>query len=336
MINDLPIGPSDAAKLLLATLPAKRMRDVVERRYGLKGGHRATLEAIGGIYKITRERVRQIERDAMSRLRRDEHPAGAPVLAAVEAVLGDHGGVMAARHVFSSVAPARAHPSLHFLLQASPRFIYFPETDAFHPRWAISAAAAQSGEKIINDASARLAQGNKTVREQDIASLLGVEGRAAEASLAATKIIQKNPYGEYGLASWSTVCPRGIKDKAYGALAIAGKPMHFREVALAIDRAGWPGRKKAHAQTVHNELIKDNRFILVGRGMYALQDWGYESGTVADVLVSVLKQSLKPLGREELITLAGERRMVKPQTILLNLQDKTRFRRTDEGKYTLV
>ncbi len=336
MVNDLPIAPLDAAKLLLATLPAKRMRDVVERRYGLKSRHRATLEAIGGLYKITRERVRQIERDAMSRLRREEHPAVAPLFVAMERVLGDHGGVMAAQHIFSSVAPDRMHASLQFLLQASPRFTYLPETEIFHPRWAVSKAAAESAEKIMSDASARLAQSNKTFRDADLSALLGVEGRVADASLAATKIIQKNPYGEYGLATWPTICPRGIKDKAYAALVISGKPLHFREVALAIDRAGWPGKKKAHPQTVHNELIKDKRFILVGRGMYALQDWGYESGTVADVLVSVLKESPHPLGREELITLAAERRMVKPQTILLNLQDKTRFRRTDEGKYTLV
>ncbi len=336
MINDLPIAPPDAAKLLLATLPAKRMRDVVERRFGLKGRHRATLEAIGGLYKITRERVRQIERDALSRLRREEHPAVAPLFSVVEAALADHGGVMAGHHLFSSLASDRAHPHLQFLLHASPRFIYLAETDAFHPRWAVSKAAAESGEKIVSDAAARLAESRKTVGPADLSALLGVDGRPADACLAATKIIQKNPYGEYGLASWPMIVPRGVKDKAYAALVMSGKPLHFRDVAFAIDRAGWPGRKKAHAQTVHNELIKDKRFILVGRGMYALQNWGYEPGTVADVLASVLKQSPRPLAREELITLASERRMVKPQTILLNLQDKTRFRRTDEGKYTLV
>ncbi|MFY9463097.1 MAG: sigma factor-like helix-turn-helix DNA-binding protein [Candidatus Sungiibacteriota bacterium] len=332
----------------MAILPAKRMRDVVERRFGLKGRPRATLEAIGGIYKITRERVRQIERDAMSRLRREEHSAIVPLFATVEGTLGDHGGVMAAHHLFASLASDRMHPSLQFLLQASPRFTYVPETDAFHARWAMSQAAVQCSEKITNDAAEHLALGARTISETDLRALLGIDGRAADAALAATKIIQKNPYGEYGLATWPTICPRGIKDKAYAALVISGKPVHFRDVSLAIDRAGWPvlpdrhgsskkqGKKKAHPQTVHNELIKDKRFILVGRGMYALQDWGYEPGTVADVLVSVLKQSPNPLGREELITLAGERRMVKPQTILLNLQDKTRFKRTDEGKYTLV
>lgn len=335
MFNDLPIAPPDAAKILLAALPAKRMRDVVEQRYGLKGRRRATLEAIGTRYKITRERVRQIERDAMSRLRREEHPVVAPLLAVAEGMIRDHGGAMAAHHLFSELAPDRMHPSLHFLLRSSPRFHYQEESDAFHPRWAIDGATDQI-EKTINAAVDRLAEGKKTVSADHLRILLGVDRGMADASLAAAKEIRQNPYGEYGLVSWPTVCPRGIKDKAYAALVTNGKPLHFREVALAIDRAGWSGRKKAHAQTVHNELIKDKRFILVGRGMYALKDWGYESGTVADVLVSVLKQSPKPLDREELIALAAERRMVKPQTILLNLQDKTRFKRTDEGKYTLV
>ncbi len=336
MVNNLPIAPPDAAKLLLMTLPAKRMRDVVERRYGLKGRHRATLESIGGIYKITRERVRQIERDAMSRLRREEHSVVTPLLAMAERVLGEHGGVMAAHHLFASLAPERMHPFLQFLLQASPRFTYLAESDALHSRWAISEAAAQSNEKVISDTASRLDEGNKTLGEVELRALLGVEGRMADAYLASTKLIKKNPYGQYGLTTWPSIVPGGIKDKAYAALVESHKPLHFREVAGAIDRAGWPGKKKAHPQTVHNELIKDKRFILVGRGLYALQDWGYEPGTVADILVSLLKQSPKPLGREEIITLASERRMVKSQTILLNLQDKTRFRRTDEGKYTLV
>jgi len=200
MINDLPIAPLDAAKLLLTTLPAKRMRDVVERRFGLKGRRRATLQAIGGLYKITRERVRQIERDAMGRLRREEHPAAAPLFTAVEAALREHGGVMARHHLFSSVAPDRSHAALHFLLQASPRFAYFPETDGFHPRWAISATAAQSGEQMIADASARLAQDRKTFRQADIAFLNEVENGAQRLSRVQVII-------ESGLES----SPRGAK-----------------------------------------------------------------------------------------------------------------------------
>jgi len=336
MHNDLPIEPQEAAKILLATLPAKRMRDVVEQRYGLKGRRRTTLEAIGARYKITRERVRQIERDAMGRLRREEHATVVPFFVLAEKTLRDHGGMMAAHHILSSLSPQRAHPSLHFLLQSSPRFIYIPEDDSFHARWASDSAAAEGARVAVHAAVQRLEREQKTFTDAEMHTVLSPDARVAEAYLSAAKSIRKNPYGQYGLVSWAAICPRGIKDKAYAALAVARKPLHFRDVAVAIDRAGWPGKRKAHPQTVHNELIKDSRFILVGRGMYALKEWGYEPGTVSDVLVSVLKESSRPLARDELIALAGERRMVKPQTILLNLQDKSRFRRADDGTYTLV
>ena len=225
----------------------------------------------------------------------------------------------------------------------NPRFVLLQETDEFHPRWAINRDVGQEAERMIHGVVERLKEGGKTVQEPLLHTMLaaeahgaGLSAKAYSAYLASAKIIQKNPYGEYGLASWPTVCPRGIKDKAYAALVTAGTPMHFRDVAGAIDRAGWSGRKKAHPQTVHNELIKDQRFILVGRGMYALEDWGYEPGTVRDILVSVLKKAQNPLAKEELIRLTSERRMVKPQTILLNLQDRKHFKRDDTGNYTLV
>jgi hypothetical protein len=154
--------------------------------------------------------------------------------------------------------------------------------------------------------------------------------------LGTSKLIAANPYGEYGLISWPTIIPRGVKDKAHLVLAKTAKPLHFREVAAEIDKVGWGNRKKAHPQTVHNELIKDGRFVLVGRGLYALREWGYEPGTVREVLASLLKSSREPLDREEIVRRATEKRLVKPQTILLNLQDRTLFKKTEDGRYTLM
>lgn len=113
-----------------------------------------------------------------------------------------------------------------------------------------------------------------------------------------------------------------------------GKPLHFREVATAISKSGWSA-KKAHPQTVHNELIKDSRFVLVGRGTYGLAEWGYTPGTVANVIVSLLKSAKKPLTKEEIAQKVLAARFVKPNTVFLNLQNRELFRRTPEG-YTLA
>ena len=326
------------------------MRDVLERRFGLKGKQaRATLESVGGIYHITRERVRQIEADALRRLREGGSGEAEPLFLALEDELHAHGGVMAEHHLFSRITPPRLRPFVRFLLYTHPRIRFSAETDAYHPRWAVSREHADGAQHAIARVETALRERGRPIPAEEARLLVRAEfhatghdglgdfsDEACDAHLGISKAILSNPYGQYGLVSWPTVSPRGIRDKAYSALLYAGQPLHFRAVAEQIDRAGWPGGKKAHAQTVHNELIKDKRFILVGRGLYALQEWGYEPGTVGDVVASLLSRSSLPLARDEIVRLTQEKRMVKPQTILLNLQDRRRFKTTDDGKYTLV
>jgi len=111
-------------------------------------------------------------------------------------------------------------------------------------------------------------------------------------------------------------------------------PQHFSEIARLINNANF-SNKKAHVQTVHNELIKDPRFVLVGRGIYALSEWGYSAGTVKDVLIDILKKSQKPMPKASLIAKVKDARMVKENTILLNLQDSKTFVKKEDGTYAL-
>jgi len=104
-----------------------------------------------------------------------------------------------------------------------------------------------------------------------------------------------------------------------------GNPLHFREVTNLIENA--------HLQTVHNEIIKDSRFVLVGRGIYALSEWGYYPGQVKEVILKILKESEKPLKKEEILEKVLSQRLVKENTILLNLSDKKYFLKDSLGRY---
>lgn len=108
--------------------------------------------------------------------------------------------------------------------------------------------------------------------------------------------------------------------------------MHFKEVAESIDNLF---KHKAHVATTHNELIKDARFVLVGRGLYALTEWGYTAGVVKDVLREILAKE-GPLSREELIDKVRKERYVKDNTIIVNLQDANIFRRLSNGTYAVA
>jgi DNA-directed RNA polymerase delta subunit len=126
-----------------------------------------------------------------------------------------------------------------------------------------------------------------------------------------------------------------MKDKAFLVLKKTNKPLHFTQVAKEIEKSGL-AKKSAHPQTVHNELIKDNRFVLVGRGTYALTDWGFAPGTIKDVIIKVIDQQKKPLSKEEIISAVLNQRQVKENTILLNLQNRKTFKKTGDGKYILA
>lgn len=342
----LPIDPREATKALLTGLRQRRMRDVIEKRFGLKGGKQKTLQAIGEEYKITRERVRQIEADALKHLALPvSSDAMAPLKKALEEHLLMHRGVIGEVRLLSDAGEAKIHPHLLLLLTIMPLFTRLPETESLSACWAMSREYGRHLEEMLDGVTKRLEEDRRLVSEADLLSIASAAAgetyqenlprTVIESHLAVSKRISKNPYGEYGLSDWPEVSPSGVKDKAYVALAKAGKPMHFREVALAIDRAGW-SRKKAHPQTVHNELIKDKRFVLVGRGLYALKEWGYEPGSVRDIMISVLKSARQPLTKDEIIVSALEKRHVKVPTILLNLQNQSVFKRTGDGKYTLV
>ncbi len=68
-----------------------RERDVVRMRYGLDDGRTKTLEEIGKVFSVTKERVRQIEAKALRKLR---HPYRSAVLRDYSATGADHSVVM--------------------------------------------------------------------------------------------------------------------------------------------------------------------------------------------------------------------------------------------------
>ena len=93
--------------------------------------------------------------------------------------------------------------------------------------------------------------------------------------------------------------------------------------------------KRVNVQAVHNELIRNSHFVLIGRGIYALDEWGYKNGTVADVIEEVLADA-KARTREEITKAVLDRRHVKTITIYLNLKNKNQFVRVGRDKYTLA
>ena len=231
---------------------------------------------------------------------------------------------------------------IYFLLVVAPQFIKLKEDDDFYHRWTTNVGLADKVHSALHSLHNEIG-GDDLVSEKDMISYFskhadkaGADGGTNKKVLSnwinVSKIISKNPLGEWGLSSSANIRPRGVRDLAFLVLKEHGSPMHFTEVANDITNVF---SKKAHPQTTHNELIKDNRFVLVGRGLYGLSDWGYSTGTVRDVIKNILDNS-NALSKEDIIKKVLKERYVKDNTILVNLQDKKHFKKDTSGRYLLV
>lgn len=324
-----------------------RSRDVLSRRFGVASDTVETLESIGKEYGITRERVRQIEsqaKKAVMGLR--------SILAPVEKVFDDlfhrHGGILAQRHVVRLVreqfsGDTLSAPHIVFYLELLPQFEFITRDAVFNPHWRFKNTDSAQAVTLVKTARAILKDHAHPLPDKELLSkvrqLLATAPETLpteyiHAQLIASKTIGRTPFGEWGLVDWPETTPRGVGDKAYTVLRRHATPEHFTRITELINEAAFD-HKRANAQTVHNELIKDSRFVLVGRGLYGLAEWGYIPGTVGDVLESLLARAKHPLSREELIEQVLAQRKVKKNTILLGLQNEKRFVKTPENRYTL-
>jgi len=335
------------ARLLSAV--SSKNKEVLERRFGLTGSDPETLESIGQSYRITRERVRQIQEYGLRKIMQGEKAALlAPVFGAIKSYIDSKGGVAREEDIHNDLASAQNKPSLALVLKLFPDAVFAKETDDLHIRYALNSEVLRNADDLVLKTHNILADRKAPVAFNTLISVAGEEAKKSNYQFKDTATIQnilnlsrrlkKGPFGEYGLAEWSTISPRGVRDKAHLVFTREKRPLHFREITSFIDSyfKAYNNGRVTHAQTVHNELIKDPRFVLIGRGLYALAEWGYEPGTVKDVLLQVMKEQGKPLSKDELFDIVSERRFVKPNTVLLNLQNKNYFKKITGEKYYLA
>jgi hypothetical protein len=337
----LTFSPKSVTKDWLTDLP-ERSRKVLTHRFGLSGsGERRTLDAIGKEYGITRERIRQIESHGLVTIRGSKnYVTHAPSLESLKKALHELGGVLA-EHVLLEKVPKTESDRNHvmFMLHVGHHFTYKREDNNFHARWYVDPTLAEAVERSL----ARLhdtIELERLIAQEEFVEMfekyLQDEGvkTPAPAHLATwlliSKRVGKNPLGEWGRIESPHVRIRNTRDFAYLTLKRHGSPMHFTEVAHTIEKLFG---RKTHPATTHNELIKDGRFVLVGRGLYALKEWGYAPGVVREVIKNILERE-GPLSRSEIIERVKRERYVKDATVMVNLQNDT-FVRSSDGRYNI-
>ena len=327
---------------------SSREADVLQRRAGLTNGQTETLAEIGKALGVTRERVRQIESAARQKL---AEAATNPPLSAIIAVamteIRERGGIVAQQVLENEFLPKSqqgpiGNASLVLLLELVPDIRRLPETKQLRACYALSASHEQALSDTVKALKGTLQEAKHPLTvaelsEKVTAAEIGDFGHLLtdvllESSLqAGTQFVPVED--KWGLATWRDINPRNIRDKTLYMLKQVGTPLHFTDIAERIRTAKFD-HKRVTDQAVHNELINGGEFVLIGRGIYALKDWGYIEGTVADVIADVLQKADGPLEREAIVEAVLAQRQVSRNTILINLQD-TRFQHDAEKRYRL-
>ena len=327
----------------LEIIEQDREKEIISRRFGLDGP-KETLEQIGEMLSITRERVRQLEKAILIRLQICAEEGEIPELAPAEKILvrnlTEMGRVAKlsdiADKVYGRAATASEKTGIYFIATFSKGLTVVEENDRYNAAVGI---ADYGDSRVIRERADEIVKvikdNKKPMTLDELDAKLDYEHPDHIKAVASISKLLATLNGVWGLAKWPSVNPKNIRDKIFVILEAKKEPMHFSDIAREIKESKFK-RKNVTTQAIHNELIKDPRFVLIGRGIYALSSWGYKKGTISDIIKSVLEKSEEPLTREEVVKQVLKVRKVKETTILLNLQNKKLFKKVGKNSYTLA
>lgn len=336
---------------LLKVLSPKEA-DVLRRRFGLNDTGKETLETIGNAYNVTRERIRQIESQSIKKIQDSDKFAESigPVEHLIISIITHHGGIMSKKMMLQMLTgenePSKQdQQAIQFILGKllKDKIDEVSKSKTYLPSWKLHLTSLTFVESVLTEIvglikrlaspqtfefiyeafqETELYQKNSEKLTEDI--VLSFMDVSVE--------IGKNPFDEFGLAKWGQIQPRRMNDRVYLILKKAEKPMHFEDIAQQISKVF---KKRAYPPTVHNELILNDEYVLVGRGIYALKEWGFKEGIVSAVIQEIMRKNGAPMKRSEIVAEVLKQRIVKKNTIHLALTDKMAFKKHSDGKYTL-
>jgi len=326
----------------------EKEKEVIVQRFSLDNKPRRTLESIGQHFSVTRERIRQIEKIALGKLRRTVQTTRLNVINELaNKIIEENGGILLERKLVGSILNSiRSNEEvdaniIRLALSINQGLEKTEKTNQTHPFWRTKGL----NQSLINSV---ISTGVKSLKKRDDVcpdskmivqvrqvledTIKALPDAMITSSLEVDKRIKRTEEG-FGLMEWRHINPRSIRDKAYIILKREKRPLHFVEIANKISEAGFD-KKVVTTQAVHNELIRYEQFVLVGRGLYALKEFGYKKGTVADVIQDLLSKK-SPMTKQEIIEGVLKQRHVKKGTISLNLQKNSQFVRVGRAIYKL-
>lgn len=345
----MPATSTEVQNLFVNVLQnlTEKERTVLVRRLGIDWP-RETLQQIGNTYTITRERVRQIEDVGIKKIGRIVRGTLlGEVQVMGEKILRISGGIMTKDKLVSAViqelginGPINEN-IIEVILQSGfniqrnkPQlgvisYFHLPEVNK-----KMIQDIHREAVKILSKKGdiMEVATVYEMIKIALFSSYGKIETLVIDSVLDVFQDVIKGEEKFIGLEKWKILNPSTLKDKAIYVMKKGKRPFHFVELANVISDTF---KEPVKVPTIHNELIRNNEFVLIGRGIYVLKEWGYKAGTVLDVIIDVLGKTKAPLKTEEIINRVLKVRQVKNSTIYMNLQNKQYVERVGRNMYKL-
>ncbi len=328
----------------------EREKHILTKRYGLHGQEIATLKTVGEEQGLTRERVRQIEKDLIKNLRKtiSDEKTFQSARELIVKTIHEHGGIMAEASLldFLNINDPKEENAAKFVLHLISEVEPVGSDSEMKPSWMALGHNKTMLKSFIDETKKLFTLHGKPLSTEDfLQHFKATEFYLNNSNHLSEKVIvnylnsaseiKQNIFGEFGLHDWAEVKPKDVGDKAYLVMKHHGKPEHYSAITELINKHGLDHRT-AYKETVHNKLIKDKRFVLVGRGIYALAEWGYKPGVVSEMIKEVLEKNGDPMSRDEIVDKVLEHRLVKKNTILVGLSNKKMFKKVGKNLYALA
>lgn len=348
---------------VLLSLLSEREARILRLRYGFNSQSPQTLESIGHKLNLTRERVRQIEKQAIANITHHQkyEEVITPFRHLVISLLEQHGGLMSKEKLFGKLVNLSQDQEpkesvLNFLLTNFMTGVDWVRERDFKPSLHLFGLSMDFVNQVLNELEKIFSQQDKILEPKEIIKIFQASeyyklqsekfspwlsknnnnlAQIIFSYLDTHRHFTKTPFNQWGLASWPVMTPKRVNGKIYFVMLAVKKPLHFTKITQIVNQS-WPKARDIKTATVHNELIADERFVLVGRGIYALKDWGYEAGKAEQIIENILKNSKRPLSEKEIIEQVKKKKMVKDATIKLSLKNQKKFEKNGEGEYRLL
>lgn len=337
--------PSLVSNLLL--LLSDKEKVVIKKRFSLDGLQKHTLDEIGKEFTVTRERIRQIEKNALSKMRRNVFNTALKGLHDFSSqIVKENGGLLRKSKLIdelvSVLPPGFKLDSNSFYLSVvlHEDLNCIGNTINFHP-YVRSKDLKDYSLKFLSDRMINQLHKYGNVKKMDRIhrdlkgdfSEVDFDVLRAKSLVDIDKRMTLLDDDSIALMEWRHIHPRTLRDKILFVLKKEKKTMHFSTIAEKISEANFD-KRSVNIQAVHNELIRHDQFVLIGRGIYALAEWGYEKGTVSEVIEALLKENGE-MGQDGIVDLVLKKRKVKRITILLALKNGKKFERVGRKEYRL-